>query len=218
VNPGSSTTLFAEDSTTIEGWTVQNGSVDYCENRWMAAEGNRCIDLTGVSAGTLVQTIDGFIVGRTYRLSFLIAANTEGGPATKSLSVEIGAISRIFEFDGTGYSGSNMGWKLRTLDFTATNSTLTLAFAGMQSGLYGAVLDSVSIGDVPLELSIRSSQVEVCWPSLTNFTYQIQYRSTLTTNRWVNLVPPMAGNGSNSCVLDIIAPEMPRRFYQVIRL
>ena len=218
VSPGFGTTLFAEDSATIDGWIVTSGSVDYTEGRWICADGNRCIDMTGVSAGTLAQTIGGFSVGRTYRLSFYMAANTEGGPATKSMSVSIGSASRIFSFDGTGHSGMKMGWSLRALDFTATNSTLTLAFTGLQSGIYGAALDSVSIGDVPLELSIRCSQVEVCWPSLTNFTYQIQYRSILTTSMWVNLGPPMTGNGSNNCILDTVAPEAPQRFYQVIRL
>src|SRR5262245_20248589 len=36
-------------------------------------------------------------------------------------------------------------------------------------------------------LSIRCSQVELCCPSRTNRTYQVQYKSALTTNNWVNL-------------------------------
>src|SRR5436190_23173582 len=60
ISPGEATTLFAVDSTTIAGWTVQDGSVDYIENRWAGTDGHRCIDMTGVSGGTLIQTINGF--------------------------------------------------------------------------------------------------------------------------------------------------------------
>ncbi|MFI5224697.1 MAG: hypothetical protein ACHQX3_10760, partial [Nitrospirales bacterium] len=36
--------------------------------------------------------------------------------------------------------------------------------------------------------TIRASQVEVCWNSISNLTYQVQYRSDLTTNLWTSLV------------------------------
>ena len=218
VNPGLNATLLAVDSTTITGWTVLSGSVDYTENRWTAAEGKRCLDMTGVSGGTLVQTITGFTVGRRYRLSFQMAGNPEGGPTVKSMRASIGDAARIYTFNGAGRSGVDMGWEERHLDFTANSSALILAFTGLDSGIYGAALDAVSIGEVPLELSIRCSEVEVCWPTLPNQSYQLQYRSALTTNVWINLLPPMTGTGTNSCILDAVRVGEPQRFYQVIKL
>jgi hypothetical protein len=39
----------------------------------------------------------------------------------------------------------------------------------------------------PPLVTIRASQVEVCWNSISNLTYQVQYRSDLTTNLWTSL-------------------------------
>jgi Concanavalin A-like lectin/glucanases superfamily len=63
--------------------------------------------------------------------------------------------------------------------------------------------------------SIRVSQVEVCWNSVSNLLYQVQYRSDLTTNQWANFGPPVAGTGYD-CVTDAVSAET--RFYRVILL
>src|SRR5437763_10426038 len=119
-DPGNSLVVLAGDSTTITGWTVQSGTVDYIGTRWAAADGERSLDLSGQSEGSIVQNaVSGFTVGMEYRLSFYMAANTEGGSPIKSLRADVGLASQSFSFDGTGYSASNMGWSLRTLDFFA---------------------------------------------------------------------------------------------------
>jgi hypothetical protein len=63
-------------------------------------------------------------------------------------------------------------------------------------------------------LTMAVSEVRLCWQSLSNKTYQVQYRSDLTTNEWVNLSAPVTGNGGTNCVTDAVGG--PRRFYQVI--
>src|SRR5262245_23517385 len=67
-------------------------------------------------------------------------------------------------------------------------------------------------------LSIRCSQVELCWPSRTNRTYQVQYKSALTTNNWVNLGNPIAGNATNICITDAVAVGQPQRIYRLFIL
>jgi hypothetical protein len=62
-------------------------------------------------------------------------------------------------------------------------------------------------------LSIRVSQVELCWSSETNQVYQLQYRSTLTTNTWTDLGSPIPGNSPTTCTYDAVAPGSPQRFY-----
>jgi hypothetical protein len=69
--------------------------------------------------------------------------------------------------------------------------------------------------DSPL-LLIRISHVTVSWSSSTGNTYQVQYRSELTTNIWTNLGPPIPGNGLTNSVVDAIVG--PQRFYRVITL
>src|SRR5215469_5456883 len=75
LNPGSSINLVAVDSTTITGWTVKTGSIDYIGSRWQAADGNRCLDLSGTDAGSISQTVSNFTIGGQYRLSFELAGN-----------------------------------------------------------------------------------------------------------------------------------------------
>ena len=68
----------------------------------------------------------------------------------------------------------------------------------------------------PLPLvTIRVSQVEVCWNSISNLTYQVQYRSDLTTNVWTSLGGCIRSTNSTSCINDPIAVGQPQRFYRV---
>lgn len=147
--PTTSIELDAVDSTSLPGWTVTSGNIDYIGSLWTAGDGTRSLDMSGTTQGTIEQIIAGFTPGQNYRLSFLMAANTEGGPAIKSLQASIGFTSQIFTFDGTGYSNGNMGWSQRTMDFTATTTSMALDFMGQQNGLYGAALDAVAITSVP---------------------------------------------------------------------
>jgi hypothetical protein len=68
----------------------------------------------------------------------------------------------------------------------------------------------------PPLVTIRASQVEVCWNSKTNLTYQVQYRSDLTTNVWTSLVACVHSTGSTSCVVDPVVVGQPQRFYRFI--
>ena len=76
---------------------------------------------------------------------------------------------------------------------------------------YEVVLTGVSFGVLP---SIEVSQVRVSWPSLSNVTYRLQYSSSVTTNQWVDLLPPIPGTGTTIAILDAVASE--RRFYRVL--
>jgi hypothetical protein len=73
----------------------------------------------------------------------------------------------------------------------------------------------VPAADSPL-LSIRISHITVSWSSSTGKTYQVQYRSELTTNIWTDLGSPVPGNGLTNSVIDAI--DGPQRFYRVITL
>jgi hypothetical protein len=68
----------------------------------------------------------------------------------------------------------------------------------------------------PPELSIRASQVELCWDTATNNWYQLQYQTTLTTNQWVPLMTNwFAGDGSRYCTNDAIVAGQVQRFYRL---
>lgn len=63
--------------------------------------------------------------------------------------------------------------------------------------------------------SIRMSEVEVCWPSVSNAVYQVDYRSELTTNGWLPLFTNLIGNGGPLCIYDKITAGQAQRFYRV---
>ena len=62
----------------------------------------------------------------------------------------------------------------------------------------------------PPLVTIRASQVEVCWNSISNLTYQVQYRSDLTTNLWTSLWKEDCLIGTRiSAVLEYIRRKLP---------
>ena len=68
----------------------------------------------------------------------------------------------------------------------------------------------------PPRVTIRASQVEVCWNSISNLTYQVQYRSDLTTNLWTSLGGCIRSTNSTSCIYDPVVVGEPKRFYRVL--
>jgi hypothetical protein len=76
-------------------------------------------------------------------------------------------------------------------------------------------IDELPFDRVPY-LSIRVSQVELCWDSTATNTYQVQYKSSLTTNQWVNLDGLIPGNGSRQCLADYVPEGQPQRFYRLV--
>jgi len=67
----------------------------------------------------------------------------------------------------------------------------------------------------PPLVTLRASQVEVCWNSISNLTYQVQYRSDLTPNVWTSLGDCVRSTGSTSCIFDPVVVGQPQRFYRV---
>lgn len=66
-------------------------------------------------------------------------------------------------------------------------------------------------------LTIRVSEVELQWPSVSNQVYQFQYRSALTTNTWVNLFETnVLGTGNTLRFTEKIPDGEPSKFYRVL--
>jgi choice-of-anchor C domain-containing protein len=148
--PGSFTTL-ATGNTSITGWTVTDGNIDYIGTYWAASDGSRSLDMNGNVAGAISQSF-ATQIGTTYEVLFDLAGNPVGGPALKTLRVTAAEGSAIFTFNTTGHSTSNMGWETRSWSFTATNPITTLQFASLvdsEAGCafcyYGPALDNVRV-------------------------------------------------------------------------
>jgi hypothetical protein len=113
---------------------------------------------------------------------------------------------------------------IAAVDYTLTNDAGALR-------LSGSITSVVVCCDIPYDFqhqsvvamlattpNIRVSEVELCWSSLTNKNYLVQYRSELTTNQWTNLGGPMQGQAVNTCIADKVPAGQPRRFYRILAL
>jgi choice-of-anchor C domain-containing protein len=135
-------------ATGIAGWQIEAGSVDVVGSLWAAANGQRSIDLSGASAGTLSQTFD-TTPGTIYEVSFQIAGNFVGGPAIKTATASAGGVVLPLSFDASNSTGANMGWQTRSFSFTAQSASTTLRFVSGTNSDAGMALDNVQVTAIP---------------------------------------------------------------------
>ena len=142
----------------------------------------------------------------------------------------VGTSAGCFYFDSTfTMTLKRNGLAVGSLTFNVPDDVA--AFAGVQSdvafdrleiretigGCDNEFFGQFYTGTRPLPaLSIRVSQVELCWQTDTNFLYQLEYREALSTNSWLPLGGPVLGTGARYCTNDSILPGQPQRFYQLV--
>lgn len=131
--------------TSITGWTVDAGSVDWIGTYWSAQDGSMSIDMSGAEAGTLSQTL-ATTIGNTYTVSFFLSGNPAGPPTVKTLNVSAtGGATAGYTYDVTGNTLTNMNWTPETYTFLATSASTTLSFVSTTASAYGPALDKVAI-------------------------------------------------------------------------
>jgi choice-of-anchor C domain-containing protein len=128
-------------------WSYSN--VDWFSG-WQDKDGNMSIDVSGAGVGWISQSF-ATQTGYQYQVTFWLAGNPVGAPTVKTLYVAVGdVIDRVFHFDITGHSITNMGWTEQSFTFTATGTTSTLLFKSGDATNYGPAIDLVSVNLVPL--------------------------------------------------------------------
>ena len=131
--------------TSITGWTVDAGSVDWIGTYWPAQDGSMSIDMSGVDAGTLSQTL-ATTIGNTYTVSFFLSGNPAGPPTVKTLDVSAtGGAPASYTYDVTANSLTNMNWMPESYTFLATSASTTLSFVSTTAGAFGPAIDNVAI-------------------------------------------------------------------------
>jgi len=144
---GSFQTVTAPDSTTITGWKVATGDVDWIGSYWTAAGGTKSLDLNGCSAGTISQTF-ATTVNDTYKVTFALSGNPAGSPAVKTLTVSAtGGTTAAYSFDtaAAGNTLADMKWTSQSYSYRATGASTTLTFMSTTSGCFGPALDNVVV-------------------------------------------------------------------------
>ena len=134
--------------TSLPGWSITGGTVDWIDGLWQPSNGDKSLDMNGVSAGTIVSDPFATISGVKYNVTFDMAGNLGGGTTVKHLnSLSIGDTEHTFTFDTTGHSFTDMGWEQMAYSFIATGRTSQLQFSGIVSDgqYFGAALDNVIV-------------------------------------------------------------------------
>lgn len=133
--------------TSLTGWTITTGSIDWIGSYWPAVDGSKSIDMSGNAAGAISQTF-ATTIGNTYTVTFALSGNPAGGPTVKTLTVgATGAASANLTFDtvAAGSTLTDMKWSTRTYTFLATTASTTLTFTSTTAGVYGPALDKVVV-------------------------------------------------------------------------
>jgi choice-of-anchor C domain-containing protein len=154
--PGGGYVTLGTGNTSIQGWTVSSGTVEWIGTYWQAADGVRSLDLNGNSPGSIASTAFTTVEGQQYLLTFSLAGNPDGGPTVKEVWVSVAGLEKLFSFDVTGKSKTNMGWTNYSLYFTAIDDSTTLSFRSnsLDPRYYGAALDNVDVTAVPEPMSV----------------------------------------------------------------
>jgi choice-of-anchor C domain-containing protein len=129
----------------VSGWSVKSGSVDLV-TYWQHAEGSQSLDLNGNGDGSIERILPAQLL-TTYKVTYAVAANTEGLPAVKTGKVTVnGQQVDTIAVAVAGRSNQNMGWVHRSFYFTnLLSSSSALAFAGTSGTIWGAVIDDVKV-------------------------------------------------------------------------
>jgi choice-of-anchor C domain-containing protein len=145
VDSGSGFEQLNAGNPSIDGWTVDSGSVDWIGTYWKAQDGTMSIDMSGADAGAISQTFP-TTIGNSYTVSFYLAGNPAGPPTVKTLDVSAtGGTVNHYTFDSTTSTLANMNWTVESYSFFATTTSTTLSFASTTPGAFGPALDNVVV-------------------------------------------------------------------------
>jgi choice-of-anchor C domain-containing protein len=131
----------------IDGWSVDSGSVDWVGTYWTAPDGAMSLDLSGADAGSISQTFD-TTIGNTYTVAFLLSGNPAGPPSLKTVELTAtGGTTGLYSHDTTGSDLTTMVWTPETYEFLATSASTTITFQSTTAGPFGPALDNVVVSE-----------------------------------------------------------------------
>jgi Protein of unknown function (DUF642) len=169
--------------------------------------------LSRATNATVWQTIT-TVPGQDYVLKFFHSPRS-GYDSALTVTIDSKVVAIFFE-NGLALPSQDFLWRSFTTNFTAKSSATTISFTDLASTPAGTHIDDVSVEPLPLRPTIRVSEVELCWETVPNRIYQVQYQSTVSTNSWTDLGGAIQGNGTNTCFTDPVPIGQAQRIYRII--
>lgn len=183
------------------------------------------------AADIAVDALNRMVISSTY-VTNLLLYSADGTLLTNNFAPA--ALNAPLAFSRGGFWGSNIytvgtTGQLMRMDLAGNATKVGDGFSNTISMRFGAdealyLSDFVNdrilkiVPDDRTFLTIRVSPVEVCWNTRVGRSYQVQYRSDLTTNNWVNLGAPVTGDGNTKCLSNSVMSGQTQGFYQVVSI
>jgi len=157
--------------------------------------------------------------GQAYTLSFWVMGSGDGGGGiTNEFILKWGDTTLLDQVNPV-----IPDWTIMQFAVTANAAVTVLTFGGRNNQDY-IYLDDVSVAipetqSAPTFLSVTNASglVQFSWSAAVGRAYQIQYRTDLAGDTWVDLGSPVTATNSTMAGSDSIAAN-PRRFYRVVLL
>lgn len=189
---------------------------DRVGNLFIADNVNACI--RKVDRDGIITTVAGNVNGGYF---------LDGGPATNSALACPAALA--FDSSGNLFIADTADNFIREVFLYAGYPTLrlsrtTLPDAGNYSvvvtGPSGSVTSTVATLTVAVPPTLQhvwqtNGVLKFTWCSVSNLTYQVQYKNVLASTNWINLGDPMAATNGETCASDVIGPDV-ERIYRVV--
>ncbi len=144
IDPGPRANLIAPNQTTLPGWKIESGVIDYMSGGPVAGNGTRCVGLRDSIGSSISQIISGLSRGRWYEISFVAALNPEVRKTATELCVAVGGVSNRF-FVAASTDAVRPAWRTNYMTFQAAGDAALLRLSSRGGGLAGPLLDGLRI-------------------------------------------------------------------------
>ena len=147
-NPAVNTFSIFSDTNAIPGWTITAGSVELDKTPWPASDGLQSMDLSGDVAGSLEQTLNGFVPGADYELLFDYGLH---GTATTSRSADVLIGGNVADTITASTEMLVPNYQTAKVPFVAPQSgEQTFGFSSLSPNSRGVVIDDVRVSLIGL--------------------------------------------------------------------
>jgi hypothetical protein len=211
------TVLSQSDS--VDGWTVEAGTIEIVGTYWLAAEGHQSIDLSGIFdlAGTIYRDVP-TVPGNSYVLKFAFTGNPEDASIKEAKVFWDGGEIADLTADTHGRSFTDMGWKYYQYTLKAAKDITRIKFKSLTFNALGPVIDDVSLSDAVPPVTLTANMFSGVWlegPAGT--TQQLQYTTGAGQQTgWTTLITVKLPPEGKLFFLDPEPATTEKRFYRTI--